>query len=354
MNDRTSGRLGRKSTSTERVVTFDVLSDVLRTVRLTGAVYYDFDLTSPWVAQAPHTRRVAPVVMPRAEHVMEYHVLTEGRCWGGLLDGEPLRLEAGDVIVFPHGDPHAMSSAPGMRAEPDMSVVLPPDDRLPFVFGGGGGGPERARLICGFLGCDRRPFNPLLSALPRVIHLSSREGPDPGWLDRFVALVRREVAERRAGGRDMLSRLAEIMFVEVVRRFLDHGPARGTGWLAGLTDRHLCRALAAIHERPAHPWTLEELAREAGLSRSAFAERFADVLGMPPIQYLARWRMQAAASMLAGGSESVGAVALRIGYESEAAFSRAFKRVVGVAPSAWRARGAGAAETPPVEALGAG
>ncbi|MFA7429622.1 MAG: AraC family transcriptional regulator [Rhodospirillaceae bacterium] len=319
-------------------MTVDVLSDVLRAVRLTGAVYYDFKLTSPWVAQAPPTRIIAPVVMPGVQHVMEYHVLTDGACWGGLLDGEPWLMEAGDVIVFPHGDPHAMSSSPGMRAEPDMSIVLPPNDRLPFVFGGGGGGPDRAHLICGFLGCDRMPFNPLLAALPRAILLKSRHGPDPGWLDRFIDLVRREVEDRRAGSRDMLSRLAEIMFVDVVRRHLDQVPEAQAGWLAGLQDVHVGRALAALHARPAHAWTLEELAAEAGLSRSVFAERFMQLLGLPPIQYLARWRMQMAATLLAQGSESIALIAVQVGYDSEAAFSRAFKKMVGLAPGAWRRR----------------
>jgi AraC-like DNA-binding protein len=315
----------------------DALSDVLRTVRLTGAVYFNLDLTSPWAAEAPAARLVAPIVMPEAEHVIEFHVIAKGACWGGLVGEAPRRLEAGDVVVFPQGDPHQLSSAPGMRAELDWSQYQRPEGvpRL-FVREIGGGGTERTQVMCGFLGCDLRPFNPLFAGLPRMIHLSSREGPDPGWLDRFIDAVLEESAHKRAGGENVLARLAELMFVEVVRRYLDTMPADHGGWLAGLRDRAIGRALAAMHARPAYPWSLEELAKEAGLSRSALAERFAQLVGMPPMQYLAQWRIQLAASLISNGTLSINAVAERVGYESEAAFNRAFKRLVGIAPGAWR------------------
>ena len=315
----------------------DALSDVLSTVRLTGAVYFKFDLSDPWVAEAPAARLVAPVVMPEAEHVIEFHVVAKGACWGGAIGDEPRRLETGDVVVFPQGDPHVLSSAPGMRAEPDWGSFERPDGaQLPFVHHAGGGGPNTTQLICGFLGCDLRPFNPLLAALPRMIHLSSHRGPDAGWLDHFINAVVRESTNRRAGGENVLSRMAELMFVEVVRRHLEEMPPEQQGWLAGLRDRSVGRALSALHARPAHPWTLDELAKESGLSRSALAERFAQVVGVPPMQYLAQWRIQIAASMISTGAMALGAVAAEVGYESEAAFNRAFKRMVGVAPGAWR------------------
>lgn len=315
----------------------DALSDVLRTVRLTGAVYFDYHLTSPWSAGAPAARVVAPLVMPEAEHVIEFHVIAKGTCWGGLVGEAPLRLEAGDIIVFPQGDAHVLSSAPGMHAELDWTQYQRPEGvhRL-FVQEKGGGGKDRVQLICGFLGCDLRPFNPLFAGLPRMIHLSSRAGPEPGWLDHFITAVIEESARKRPGGENVLARLAELMFVEVVRRYLETMSPDHTGWLAGLRDRAIGRAMAAMHARPTHAWSLDELAKEASLSRSALAERFTQVVGVPPMQYLAQWRIQLAASLISGGTLSIGAVATQVGYESEAAFNRAFKRLVGLTPGAWR------------------
>jgi AraC-like DNA-binding protein len=316
----------------------DALSDVLRTIRLTGAVYFNFHLSSPWVAQTPPARLVTPVVLPEAEHVISFHVIAEGTCWAGAMDEPPRQLAAGDVIVFPQGEPHVLSSAPGMRADPAWEVKPRNDgqQQLPFVHQAGGGGPDRTQLICGFLGCDSRPFNPLIAALPRTIHLSSRSGPEAGWLDHFITAVIAESARKRAGGENVLARLAELMFVEVVRRYLETMPLGQQGWLAGLRDRSVGRALTALHARPAHAWTLDELAKEAGLSRSALAERFAQLVGVPPMQYLAQWRIQLAASMIVTGSATINEVASQVGYESEAAFNRAFKRMVGLAPGAWR------------------
>jgi AraC-like DNA-binding protein len=328
----------------------DALSDVLRTVRLTGAIYFNFDLASPWAAEAPAGRLVAPLVMPEAEHVIEFHVIGKGACWGGLVGEAPRRLEAGDVLVFPQGDPHVLSSAPGMRAELDWSLYRRAEgaQRL-FVQEADGSGKDRVQLICGFLGCDLRPFNPLFAGLPRVIHLSSRKGQDAGWLDHFIAAVVAESASKRAGGENVLARLAELMFVEVVRRYLDTMPADQQGWLAALRDRAIGRALALMHARPAHPWTLDELAKEAALSRSALAERFTLLVGVPPMQYLAQWRIQLAASLIAGGTMSINMIAARVGYESEAAFNRAFKRLVGLAPGAWR-RTRSLPSAPPLQA----
>ncbi|MCG3202055.1 MAG: IS5 family transposase IS4811 [Gammaproteobacteria bacterium] len=320
----------------------DTLSDVLRTVRLTGAVFFDIDASSPWVAEAPPGRLLAPHVMPGAQHLIEYHVLTRGSCWAGLIDEPPARLEAGDVIVFPHGDAHVMSSAPGMRAPPDANTMpRPPHPPLPIKIRQGGGGPDGSRVICGFLGCDARPFNPLLATLPRVLHVSEQPGED--WLSHFVRFALREANQQSAGGECMLARMSELMFVEVVRRYLNSLPPDQTGWLAGLRDRHVGRALSLLHERPAHSWTLDGLARQAGTSRSVLAERFQHFVGQPPMHYLTHWRMQVAAGLLVRGTSTVAGVATEVGYDSEAAFSRAFKKVVGVAPATWRRRQAGSA-----------
>ena len=326
----------------------DPLSSVLQAVRLTGAAFFDVAAAAPWVAEAPHAGTIAHDVLPGAQHVIPYHVVTQGGCVASLVDGAPLHLEAGDVIVFPQGDPHVLASAPGMRAAPPLALyrevrasALP----APIVLNASGG-PETAHLVCGFLGCDARPFNPLLATLPPVLRVNERDAPG-GLLTRFIELARAESAAARAGAECVLGKLSELMFVEVVRRHLQGLPEGRTGWLAGLRDPHVGRALSALHARPAHPWTLDDLGREAGLSRSALAERFSALVGEPPMQYLARWRMQVAAGLLASTHDGVAAVAAAVGYASEAAFNRAFRKLVGVPPATWR-RGQRAAPAPPV------
>jgi AraC-like DNA-binding protein len=313
----------------------DTLSDVLRVIRLNGAVFFTIDATAPWVAEAPCAADIAPHIMPGVEHVIEYHVVTSGTCWGGVIDEPAVKLEAGDVIVFPQGDPHVVSSGPGMRGKPHLDAFKSVSkSRVPLAVSIHGGGPERAQLVCGFLGCDARPFNPLLSMLPRVIHLPA--SGDTETMRRLVDLAVIESETQRAGGDCMLSRLSELLFVEVVRRYIAQLPPESTGWFAGLRDENIGRALQKLHERPAHDWSLEELAKECGLSRSVLAERFAYLVGVPPIQYLAQWRIQLAASLLRAGKSSLAVIAERVGYGSEAALSRAFKRQIGVAPALYR------------------
>jgi AraC-like DNA-binding protein len=198
-----------------------------------------------------------------------------------------------------------------------------------------GVGPARGHIVCGFLGCDVRPFNPLLATLPRMIHMR-RSTDVSGWLEQITKLAVVETSARRAGSESMLGRLSELLFIELLRRHLETLPPDQTSWLAGLRDEHVGRALTVMHDRPAHPWTLDDLAREAGLSRSSLVERFTHFVGVPPIQYLAQWRMQLASNLLAEGSASIAEVAFAVGYGSEAAFSRAFKKLVGVAPATWR------------------
>jgi len=313
----------------------DTLSDVLRAIRLTGAVFFAVDASAPWVAEAPAAHEIGPHIMPGVEHVIEYHVVAAGTCWGGVIDEPAIKLETGDIIVFPQGDSHVMSSAPGMRGAPSFeSLRAASQGRVPLAMSIDGGGADKARLICGFLGCDARPFNPLLSTLPRVMHLRARDGDD--MLRRLVDLAVSESAMPRPGGDCALSRLSELLFVEVVRRYVAQLPPEGVGWFAGLRDENVGRALRALHGRPAHDWSLEALGKECGLSRSVLAERFALLVGVPPIQYLAKWRIQLAASLLRSGKSSLAEIADRVGYGSEAALSRAFKREVGVAPAIYR------------------
>jgi AraC-like DNA-binding protein len=314
----------------------DTLSDVLRAVRLTGAVFFAIDASAPWVAETAGARFVAPRLMPGVEHVVEYHLISAGSCWAGLIDEPALRLEAGDIIVFPQGDAHVVSSTPGMRGDPNSEAHrLAEFGPLPVSVSIQGGGDERAQLICGFLGCDARPFNPLLSALPRVIHLRG-SGESGTVIRHLIELAVAESGSPRAGSDCALSRVSELLFVEAVRHHVATLPAEQVGWFAGLRDDQIGRALAKLHQRPAHSWTLEELAKEVAMSRSMLAERFAHFVGIPPIQYLAQWRIQLAASLLRTSKSSLAEIAERVGYGSEAALSRAFKRTVGIAPALYR------------------
>jgi AraC-like DNA-binding protein len=314
----------------------DALSDVLRAVRLRGAIFFDIRASEPWVAETPPADSIVDAIFPGAEHLVSYHAVTRGTCWASLPDEPPILLAAGDIIVFPHGEPHVLSSAPGMRGTPDPGLYRPPGDgQLPFSITMGPAAAAPAQIVCGFLGCDARPFNPLLAALPRVIRVSDRtDGP----LGTFVNFAVAESKERRIGFECVLARLSELMFVDVVRRYLETLPAGRAHWLVGLRDPIVGRALSALHQHPARDWTLESLGREVGLSRSTLAERFAQFVGEPPIQYLKNWRMQLAANHLLSRGDSVAEIARRVGYTSEAAFSRAFKQAVGAAPTEWRKR----------------
>lgn len=313
------------------MLVMDALSDLLRVVRLDGAFFFAVEAAAPWSVDTVAARELTPRVMPYAEHLISYHIITEGRCFGGLHGQPAIELGPTDVIVFPHGDAHLISSAAGVKFNPDINstqlVRYPSTARI------GSGGPSTTSFICGFLGCDRGPFNPLLASLPRVMHL---RGMSKNWIGGFTQQLIDESHSERAGSESVLTRLAEVMFIEVLRRYVDELPPGQTGWLAGLQDELVGRVLMLLHSRPAHPWTLPDLAREASSSRSALAERFNSIIGTPPMQYLTQWRMQVAANLLTQSSTKVSAIGAQVGYESEAAFSRAFKKATGLAPGAFR------------------
>jgi len=315
----------------------DPLSDVLRAVRLTGAYFYMVEATHPWSVLTVEAKKLVPRVHPAAEHLISYHILTSGECWGGVAGDEQILMQAGDAIVFPHGDANLLSSKQSRLA--DAMTLKATPERHPNTVLVGGPSSTKATFVCGFLGCDLRPFNPLLSALPR--QLIARGGPGD-WLSEFPRHALAESRDPKPGSETMLTRMAELMFVEVLRRHVASLGSQETGWLAGLADDVVGPALRALHERPEHAWTLPDLARAVGASRTVLIERFSSVIGIPPMQYLTQWRLQLAADQLARGSAKVAAIGARVGYESEAAFSRAFKRATGQSPSAWRsARQAG-------------
>ena len=321
----------------------DPLADVLHSVKLTGALFFVIDATSPWCVEVPTASAFAEIILPRAQHIVSYHVVVHGSGFASVPGAEPVEFGSGDVIVFPHADPYVMLSAPGTPPELNVEQTMQffvdmAAGRLPFVIKEGGGGDPPAQFVCGFLGCDARPFNPLLSSLPRLLHVRRAGAAREDLLERLIDLTIAQAQVQRAGGATIRLRLSELMFVEVVRGYLETLPPEQTGWLAGLRDHTIGRSLALLHEQPARSWTLEQLAREVGVSRSVLAERFTHLVGQPPMQYLTSWRIQLAAGLLRDGESKVAAVALEVGYASEAAFSRSFKKIAGVSPAAWRER----------------
>ena len=326
-------------------MTRDTLSDVLRSVRLRGAVFYYVSCGSEWAAEAPPAREIAAAVMPGVEHVMEFHVITKGSGWAAVLGEAPVRLAAGDIVMFPQGDAHVMSSAPGLRPtklDADWVFATRADPKpIPVAYHGaeqdatGEPVPDAlTNLACGFLGCDVRPFNPLIATLPRLLHLPA--GGDGAWVAQLMQQAVNASQNKRPGGEAVLERMSEMMFVDAVRRYVESLPEQSTGWLAGLRDRHVGRALELMHAQVAHDWTIEALAGKVALSRSALYDRFVRLIGQPPMQYLAQWRMQVASNLLRQSHAPVASIALDVGYESEAAFARAFKRAVGMPPATWR------------------
>lgn len=329
----------------------DPLSDVLRNVRLRGAVFYYISLGDVWAAEAPAASALAPALMPGAEHVLAYHLIVRGDGWVAMDGMAPVRLHSGDIVMFPHGDSHVLSSAPGLHASPDDSDwhyttrhdpkpialayhrgVLRPGELQPAD-------DAKTVVICGFIGCDVRPFNPLIAALPRLLHLHA---DDTGsWIGTILNQAVSESRQHRPGSGAVLERVSEMVFVDAVRRHLEalpqaDGSATESGWLRALRDPQIGRAISLLHAKCANPWTLEDLGRQVGLSRSALHERFVSLVGQPPIQYLTSWRIQRSASLLRESNATVATIAQEVGYESEAAFSRAFKRMVGQPPATWR------------------
>lgn len=312
----------------------DPLSDVLEAVRLTGAVFFELHATQPWVAETPAVAEIVGGIFPGTKHLIPYHAVLSGECWAWPIHSPPVHLQAGDVVVFPHGDAHVVSSAPGMRGVPDHSLYRRPrEEALPFRVRTGASGAESARIVCGYLGCDDGPFNPLLSALPATIAMHDR---GDGALSALLAFALNESREPRIGSESVLGRLSELMFVEVLRRYVETIPPGNRNWLAALRDPIVGGAIAALHGEPEREWNLADLARTAGASRSVLSARFTALVGTSPMQYLAKWRMQLAARQLRAGIATVAQIAERTGYESEAAFSRAFKKIVGVSPGALR------------------
>ncbi len=315
----------------------DALTEVLKVLRLTSGIFLEVDFTAPWcIDSTEDTDGVLPM-LGAAEHVAIYHFVTEGRCRAQLLNrGTVVELEAGDLILFPQNDQHRMGSDLRLAAVPSLTLVEPPSDSGALARIRHGGGGEHTRFVCGFLACDKRLCRPLLSALPPMLKVPLAKSPTGSWI---ATTIRHAATETHAPGpasEAVLSRLSELLFIEAIREYVRSLPEGQSGWFAGLRDSHVGRALALLHAHPARGWEVEALAREVGLSRSALADRFVAMIGEPPMQYLTGWRLALAAQALTNTNEAVAEVAARVGYESEAAFNRAFKREHGLPPAAWR------------------
>jgi AraC-like DNA-binding protein len=315
----------------------DVLSEVLKVVRLQGAVFYNGEFSSPWSLCSPASSTVAPHLAPGAEHIIIYHLLTEGRASARLLDGERVVLEAGDIVIFPHGDSHIIENGlPTKTVDMAKELARLVANGLKLARFGGGG--EVTRFVCGFMACDPQLSQVFLSGLPPVFKINIRNDASGRWLENSIRFSVDEADASRAGGEAVLAKLSEVLFVETLRAYIAHLPPEQTGWLAGTRDSDVGKTLALMHRDPAHPWTIASLAKETGVSRSVLAERFRHFLNEPPMSYLTRWRLQLGAQMLASTSHSVAQIASEVGYESEAAFNRAFKREFNAPPARFRSQ----------------
>lgn len=340
----------------------DVLSDALRVIRLNGALFFTAEMARPFAEISPPADQLKPLLAPEAECLALFHILAEGEpCWVKIEGQPPVRMSAGDLLIVPRGDAHVIASdlelrpAPANRSLKELGALLSAHtgDALPAMRFGGDG--VLTRLVCGFLHCDQS-FNPLLGAVPQIILVRIKDGAalvrstgadtelralamppaTANWLESTLRHMVSEALATHGSSRVMLARLAELLFAEVMRRYADHLPAGERGWLAGLHDPQIARVLRLIHADPKRGWTVAALGKEAGISRSALAERFAAIIGEAPMRYLAGWRMQLAKRLLRETTQGIAEIASQVGYESEAAFNRAFRRLVGRPPATWR------------------
>ncbi|MEK6321913.1 MAG: AraC family transcriptional regulator [Acidobacteriota bacterium] len=315
----------------------DVLSEVLRGVRLEGALFFNGEFSAPWCVSQSRSTDIVPYLSPGAGHLIMYHFLTEGRAYAGLPDGRREELTAGDIIVFPHGDAHVLGNG---------SPVNPVDSLRTFGknlteglkvarFGGGG---EITRFVCGFMACEPRLSGGFLAGLPPMLKVHVVKEPSGQWLEDSIRFSVGEADGSYAGSGLVLAKLSEVLFVETLRRYINALPPDQIGWLAGARDPIIGQALALLHKEPAHPWTVSDLARCVGLSRTRLAERFRHFLGESPMAYLAQWRLKVGAEILQSTEDSVAEVAAAVGYASESAFNRAFKREFDCPPAQFRRR----------------
>jgi len=315
----------------------DVLSEVLRVIRLEGAIFFNAEFTAPWsVNSSPHEALV-PYISLAAGHVIRYHLVTQGHAYAQLIGGPRVELEPGDVIVFPHSDPHILGNGDGARASATVSILeknLTQGVQL-MRFGGGG---ETTKFVCGFMACEPHLSSVVLSGLPKILKLHLGDEPFGRWIQDSIRYSVEKADGPDEGRRLVLTKLSEVLFVETLRKYVNSLPPDQKGWLAGARDPIISEVLALLHKEPADPWTIANLARQVGLSRTRLSQRFRSFLGESPMAYLAQWRLKLGADILQTTENSVAEVAAAVGYGSEAAFNRAFKREFKCPPAQFRRR----------------
>lgn len=312
-----------------------LLRDGLRCLQLSGAIFLRAHFSAPWAYASPASAEIVQMLQPAGRRVVLFHIITEGRCRLELDRGDQCDLEAGDIAIFPHADPHRLGN-PGLERPVPVAELLPPPPWTSFPIINHGGGGDRMTMVCGYLYSDDLPLNPVLGGLPHIIRVRPQGGPLAKWVEASIQYALQAGSIPGGGNDPLLQRLPELLFMECLCEFVRQRPAADNGWLAALVDPVVGRALAHLHRQPQFPWTLKELARRAASSRSVLDERFRALLGRAPMNYLTSWRLQLAGRQLRTTNATLAEIADAIGYGSEASLSRAFKRHVGVSPGQWR------------------
>ena len=316
----------------------EVLSEVLTAVKLNGALFYNAEFSAPWCAHSADAHSVNTHLSPKSQHVIIFHLLTEGRGYANLEgDDRRIPLNAGDILIVPSGEPHILGNGPPIKPV-DRSQVLEQVLSQGLKVSRMGGGGELTKFVCGYLSCDPQLSRVFLDGLPPILKVSIRDDPSGEWLEHSIRYSVDNVDASRPGCGAVLAKLSEVLFVETLRLYIADLPHEQTGWLAGVRDPEVGKTLALLHRQPAHPWTIASLAKEVGISRTVLAERFRRYISKTPIAYLTRWRLQLGAQMLTSTSSGVAHIGAEVGYESEASFNRAFKREFGLPPARFRSR----------------
>jgi AraC family transcriptional regulator, alkane utilization regulator len=314
----------------------DVLSDVLRVIRLSGSVQFRIECFAPWSIETPPPHQLAALLKATSQQIVSFHIIAEGNCWVELVGNSELKqISKGDIVIFPYGSSHTLSDPSGKLPTPVGDLLPPQPWSETLVLRYSGNGPL-TQIICGFLLCDELLFNPFLRSLPHLIHIPVFSQATSPLLETGVRYIIEETLSNRPGSSCLMGRLTELMFVEILRSHVQPISDQQIGWLAALNDPIVGQVLNLLHARPEYNWTVTELAAQVGVSRSTLASRFTHLLGQPPMQYLMQWRLQLAVNLLKSTDAGMAKIAAQVGYESEAAFNRAFKRHLGMPPATWR------------------
>jgi AraC-like DNA-binding protein len=323
----------------------DVLSDVLTAVKLEGALFFNAEFSAPWCLSTARSAKISPYLCPGAGHMILFHFLTEGRAYAQVVDGPREELQAGDIVVIPHGDPHLLGNGPHAKPVDSLKTFGKALSETLAVTRFGGGG-ETTKFVCGFMACEPRLSEVLLAGLPQLIKVRVTDEPSGEWLKNSIQFTVGERGASNPGRGLVLAKLSEVLFVETLRRYITSLPPDHVGWLAGARDPIIGQALAYMHKDPEHQWTISGLARKVGVSRTRFVERFRHFIGESPMAYLTKWRLKLAAEILQSSEDSIAAIALTVGYASEAAFNRAFRREFNSPPARFRRDMSGANASP--------